>query len=125
MRLRRWWCFPFPLPRSTVYSNRNQMHVPVVQLSVDQLLKRLLLKLQEVVLALRYHMIVNQVMVLVLLLLLTLARSARTGSVMYGTEENLMKTAQRFVQGKILPRHVHLVRIIMRMDQNGPARGKI
>ena len=70
-------------------------------------------------------MIVNQVMVLVLLLLLTLARSARTGSVMYGTEENLMKTAQRFVQGKILPRHVHLVRIIMRMDQNGPARGKI
>ena len=113
--------------QSTVYSNRNQMHVPVVPLTVEQLLKRLLLLLQVVELRAppRQHITVNQATVNVHKLLLTLARSARTGGIMNGTAETLMKTATRFAKGKILPRHVHLVRIIMRMDHNGPARGKI
>ena len=94
------------------------MHVPVVPLSVEQLLKRLLLLLQVVELRAppRQHMTVNQATVNVHKLLDLLDLFIR------GTAEMPVNPVIRFVKG--MTRHVHLVSLTIWMDQTGPAQLK-
>ena len=82
---------------------KQQVNVLLILLSLKVVMEQLV----------QSQLIVNLVMAHVQFLLPTLF--------MNGTAENLVKTVIRFVKG--MTRHVHLVPIIMRMDQNGHARG--